>query len=191
MSNMMKLKFPFVVLSISLIIAGCQNYYKVNKNIKNNTLSKEQVLDSLKDDRYFILRSGDNAWHMKNMLLNDDQKTLTCILDSVSYLHKLHFGLGYKGNMRYKKSRLDHIQVLNEVHLFIPEDGAIASGSYSLPLDKVQKIEVIEKDKARTTNSYVLGAIGTTLGAMALVGIVILATKSSCPFVSAYDSGQF
>src|SRR5690606_4115334 len=82
-------------------------------------------------------------------------------------------------------------RLLNEVHFFTAYDSNAVAGKYTLNLDKIQKIEIIEHDKKKTTNSYVIGAIGYTLGAMAVVSAIILATKSSCPFVSAWDGNAF
>ena len=81
--------------------------------------------------------------------------------------------------------------VLSEVHMYITNDTLLSKGSYTLSLDQIQKIEVIEKDKKRTTNSYVIGALGFTIGAIAVAGIIIVATKSSCPFISAYTNNEF
>jgi hypothetical protein len=150
-------------------------------------------IDSLtKLNRYFVLRSGTQSYYMKNISLSTDRKTLEATLDTLSPGHRLHLVNGYNGKMRYKKSYSDHITVLSEVHLYTAEDNKAAIGSrYTLPLDQVQKIEVIEKDKKRTTSSYVIGAIGATVGAFALAVVIVAATKSSCPFVSAYDGNQF
>jgi hypothetical protein len=192
MSPMIKVRFPLLLIASSLLISGCYTFYKADRGLHTNASQRNQTLDSLKQqNRYFILHSGSRSWHMKNMVLSDDQKTLSCILDSVSYIHQLHLARGYKGNMRYKKGNPEHIEVLNEVHVYIPSESGIASGSYNFSLDKVQKIEVIEKDKRRTTNSYVLGAIGYTVGTLAVAGIIAVALKSSCPFVSAYDGHEF
>lgn len=49
--------------------------------------------------------------------------------------------------------------MLNEVHFYITPDTVPKFGKYTLDLNKVQKIEVIEKDKKRTTGSYVLGGL--------------------------------
>jgi hypothetical protein len=83
------------------------------------------------------------------------------------------------------------MQVLNEVHFFIPGDSTAQFGQYTLPFSKIQKIEVIEKDKKRTTNSYVIGGIGVAVGTFAVIMAILIATKSSCPFVSAYDGNNF
>jgi hypothetical protein len=110
---------------------------------------------------------------MKNLSLSADRKTLDATLDTISPGHRLHLSNGHNGKMRYKKSYSHHITVLSEVHLYTAGDNKAAIGSrYTLPLDQVQKIEVIEKDKKRTTSSYVIGAIGAigaTAEAFALV----------------------
>jgi hypothetical protein len=143
-------------------------------------------LDSLKkDNRYFVLRTPDRAWHIRNVVLSEDRKTITGILDTLAPEHQLHLDKG-KGKMRY-----DDGYVLNEVHLYIDNDSLLNIGSCTLALDRIQKIEVIEKDKKRTTNSFVIGALGYTAGAIAIAGIIIAATKSSCPFVSAYTNNEF
>lgn len=193
MSNTYKTPlFLPTVLILFVVCGACHNYYKVAGGPAAGKSVNAGRIDNLNDEaRYFILRSGNKAWNMKTITLSSDQKSLSCLLDTVSYLHKLHFNLGRKRKMQYRKQIMEENQVLNEVHLFIPPDTAITSGSYTLALDKVQKIEVIEKDRKRTTNSYVIGAIGYTLGSIAVIGIIVAATKSSCPFVSAYDGNEF
>lgn len=61
--------------------------------------------------------------------------------------------------MTYVKNDPAGILVLNEVHFHIQPDNTAVIGSYTLQLDKIQKIEVIEKDKKRTTNSHIFGAL--------------------------------
>ena len=179
------LRLLFISVLFISILPGCHTYYMATRP-KNGTAS----IDSLKaQDRFFILRNGNYAYYMKNIALSADRKTLECKLDSLPPEHQLHLQKGVYGKMQYDP---EEFSVLSEVHLYIPHDQVAASGNqYTLSLDKVEKIEVIEKDKKRTSNSYVIGAIGFTLGALAVVGIIIAATKSSCPFVSAYDGEQF
>jgi hypothetical protein len=174
-----------------LAITSCHNFYKATAG--KSGVNAAGSIDSLKlQNRYFILRTGGQAYYMNNMVLSSDRKTLSSTLDSLPPEHKLHLKNGHKGNLQYKKIDINEVQVLSEVHLYTASTSKITIGeNFSLPLDQVQKIEVIEKDRKRTTNSYVIGAIGYTLGAMVVVGIIIAATKSSCPFVSAYDGKDF
>jgi len=172
------------VLVLLLVFAGCNRYYKaVTANVKD---TPDKSVDSLKSqNRYFILRTPSQAYFMRNIILSEDRKKIACMLDDVPLEH-LDYVYKGKGNLQYKES-----YVLNEVHMYIGNDSPLNKGNYILSLDQIQKIEVIEKDKKRTTNSYVIGALGYTIGAIAVVAIIVVATKSSCPFISAYTNNEF
>lgn len=190
----MKIKtlLPVALLSIVLLLLACKTFYKANSARSGSASESWSSADSLKKiNRYFILRNGDEAFYIKNIELSADQKTARCILDPLTDNHSLHLANGRNGKMSYKRSDLNDLGVVNEVHFYIPKDNTVAVGNYTLQLEKITKIEVLEHDKKRTTNSYVIGAIGYTLGGIALVAIIIAATKSSCPFVSAYNENDF
>jgi hypothetical protein len=175
-----------------VFLAACHNYYQAVQKPSGNSNEKATTIDSLKfQNRYFVLRNGSQSYYINNMVLSEDKKTLTCSLETLPANHQFHLVKGRRGKMQYQKNNPEDLTVLNEVHFYIQPDNTAALGQYTLQLDKVEKIEVIEKDKKRTTSSYVIGAIGYTLGAVAVVGIIALATKSSCPFVSAYDGTDF
>jgi len=187
-----KINYFLYGLMTLFLFTQCHNYYKATALKKKTTSNYAGAIDSLKlTNRYFVLRNGNESYYMKNTVLSPDQKNLTCTLEELSPFNKFHLLNGGKGKMQYKKTDQNQLAVLNEVHFYITPDNAAAFGQYTLPLDKVQKIEVIEKDRKRTTNSYVIGAVGYTLGAVAVVAIIIAATKSSCPFVSAYNQNDF
>ena len=193
----MRIKTVYRLLAILLVavtILACKTFYKANVVQKeNNAPAAATTVDSLKKQttRYFILRNGDEAFYIKNIELSADQKTATCVLDSLNGYHRLHLTKGRNGKMWYKRNDITNSEVVNEVHFYIPKDNTAVPGNYTLQLEKVNMIEVLEHDKKRTTNSYVLGAIGYTVGALAVVAIIIAATKSSCPFVAAYDGNEF
>jgi hypothetical protein len=175
-----------ITLITGLFFLSCKNYYKVAGNPKSKLKTDSTIMANL--DRYFILRSGQESFYMSKIEMNRDGQSLNCVLDRLPLDHQLFLNHGRNGKMRYKKNTED-IEVLNEVHLFIPYDSTARAGeSYTLDMNKVMKVNVLIKDKDRTTQSYVMGGIGITLGVIAVVSIIIAATKSSCPFVSAYDS---
>ncbi len=187
-----KILLPCMIGGLVLLITACMNFYKATPARSGSAAATGSSMDSLqKKNRYFILRNGDDAYYMKTVELSADQKTAKCLLDVLPPEHKLHLVNGRNGKKSYKKNEIADLAVLNEVHFYIPKDNSAVSGEYTLQLDKVTKIEVIEHDKKRTTNSYVLGAIGYTLGVATLAAIVIAVTKSSCPFVSAYHDHDF
>ncbi len=175
-----------------IIFSACNNYYKATRRTPVSSMEKAASIDSLKsENRYFILRSGSEEFYMKNILISADQKSVTCYLDTLAFNHQLHLVKGRGGNFKYRDNSPIDRQVLNEVHFYIPADSTAKLGQYTLAMDKIQKIEILEKDKKRTTNSYVIGGLGIALGTFALVTAIIVATKSSCPFVSAYDGNNF
>lgn len=171
-------------------LACCHNFYKATTTKPATAAETSANINKLQQqNRFFVLRSGAKAYYMKGISLSTDRRTLTTILDTLPPHHRLHLKNGRKGRMQYKKTSTDEA-VLTEVHLFIPKD-SLQPGNYLLRLEQVQKIEVVEKDRQRTTGSYVIGAIGYTFGAFAVAAIIIAATKSSCPFVSAYTNNEF
>ena len=182
------------IIIVSLSILACKTYYKANTVQKtSNAPATATTVDSLRKQttRYFILRNGDEAFYIKNIELSADQKTAQCVLDTLDRYHRLHLTKGRNGKMWYKRNDITNAEVISEVHFYINNDNTAKFGNYTLQLDKVSMIEVLEHDRKRTTNSYVLGAIGYTVGALAVVAIIIAATKSSCPFVAAYDGDEF
>ena len=187
-----KVNRTMLMLLLLFAVSACHNFYKAVATKGNTDTEKAAVTDSLKmQNRYFVLRNGNQSYYMKNILISADKKTLDCVLDQVPPDHQLHLVNGRRGKMQYKKNEPQDLGVLNEVHFYIEPGDTTTQGNYTLQLDKIQKIEIIEKDKGRTMGSYVIGTIGYTLGAIAIVGVIVAATKSSCPFVSAYDGNNF
>lgn len=165
-----------------IFFSSCQNYFKVKDG--SSALKPDSVIQA-DANRYFILRSGDEAFYMSDPRLTQDRKFLFCRLNILPADHQLNLYHGIGGHMRYKKHKAD-TAVLSEVHFYIPIDTNVrARSSYMLDLGKVEKIEILVKDKGRTTRSYIMGGIGITMGVVVVAAIIALALKSSCPFVSA------
>ena len=119
---------------------------------------------------------------MDKLVLSTDKTTMSCTLDMLSSFNRLHLTTGKGGKMRYKKHDPGDLSVLNEAHVYIVPDTAVTTGKYSLSIDKVQKIEVIEKDKQRTSNSYVLGGLAITAGVAIFLVVISAAAASSMSF---------
>jgi hypothetical protein len=131
--------------------------------------------------RYFILRNGDSALSMRDISMSADKKALTTMLDTLPQYHQQYLKPGHKArNFRYKSKTGEF--VLNEVHLYIPPDSlAKAGSSYVIDLNKIQKMEVLKKDAARTTGSYIVGFVFLGVAVLA-VGIVIFAASGGIGF---------
>lgn len=192
MNNLKRTKYIVIVMLLIIVSLSCHTYYKTVPAAASNQQQAARSIDSLNQlNRYFVLRNGNVAYSMGRVQISEDRKTMSCMLEFLPFDHSLHLVNGLKGKRQYKTTRLEGLKLLSEVHFFTPYDSSVRQGTYVLQLDKVQKIEIIQHDRKRTTNSYVIGAVGYTLGAAALVVIIAAALKSSCPFVSAYDGKEF
>jgi len=60
----------------------------------------------------------------------------------------------------------------------IPDNNVKQGIDYTLMYNKIQKIEVLEKNKARTTRSYILGGIAI---AAPFLAIIILSVTNPVP----------
>jgi hypothetical protein len=190
----MKSKFTQLLSALTLcilIITAC-NYYKVIKLENESATATYSSLDSLqKLKRHFILRSGNNSFYLRNLKLNADNRTASCVLDTLPPVHRFYVNQSNATNRRYKPSTDYEGAVVNEVHFYSNDKTIASTGPYTLDLSQIQKIEVIQHDRKRTTNSYVIGTVTTVLGAALVTTLLIIALKSSCPFVSAYDGNDF
>ncbi len=170
----------FAITIFQLMFTSCCHYYKAVSRPFKNDADKAERIDSLSAaKRNFILRNGDQAFYMNNPILSADKKIVGCTLDTLSSFNRLHLTTGKAGKMRYKKHDPGDLSVLNEAHVYIVHDTAATTGKYSLAIDKVKKIEVIEKDKQRTSNSYVLGGLAITAGIAIVLGLIGAAMASS------------
>ena len=174
MSNLAKTKIYHMLVFVTiLLLTSCHTYYKATQVQKNNPSGEAATIDSLRlSKRYFILRSGSESFYMKNPTVGADQKSLNCILDKVSHYHQPCLSNDQSGKMKYNNNNPMESSVLNEVHFYLPPDSSQVSGPYKVQLIQIQKIEVIEKDKKRTANSYVIGGICYAIGVIFLFWII-------------------
>ncbi|MEO7047349.1 MAG: hypothetical protein ABI091_18750, partial [Ferruginibacter sp.] len=162
----------FIGLFFLIGTVGCfQHYYKAIQPKAVTASDKASVIDSLNiQSRYLVLRSGSQAYYIKNISLNADKAVFLCTLDTLPSYHELYLTKGRNGRLRYKP-RVD-LPLLSEVHIFITPDTSVTTGSYVLQLSKIQKIAIIEKDKARTTTSFILSGLGIVAGVVFVVGAI-------------------
>jgi hypothetical protein len=182
----------WIILMIVFLLS-CMNYYKPVTQNTSNPKSTSQVINSEAPRKYFILHQGTFNYAFQNIKVNDTAMTMSGNLSSVDNTH-LKYINDKDSKFRYKKLSSDprEINVLNEVHIYTKNNTALdTSKLFTLPLDQITKIQVIEHDKSRSTTSYVLGGVGITLGAIAIAAVIVALTKSSCPFVGVYDGQQY
>lgn len=166
-----------ILIAIAVICAGasCSNYYKAITTKGPATASG--IGELTMKHKYFILRDTGMAYAMNDISLAPDKKSIRCNLVSVTDDHSTYLWKRADDKPKYNKSKYAGVNeafVLNEVHLYTTQNGNMAPGPFSLPLSNVEKMEVIEKDKKRTTNSHVIGGVSIAVG-MAAVALGIAA----------------
>ncbi len=72
---------------------------------------------------------------------------------------------------------------MKSIYLFKTNVKANEDGVITIPLTSLVRMDIVQPDYGRTIASYVFGAIGITVGLLAIISVIILLTKSSCPFV--------
>jgi hypothetical protein len=172
---------------------SCSRYFHPIKTITETTDAKKNVINSYSPTKFFILRQGNASYALKNISVDNVANTLSGTLAPLDQTHQLYVSAKSKKYRYVKggKANVD-IPVLNEVHIFSKNTAPVdITKAFVLPLDQIEKIEVIEHDAGRTTTSYILGGVGITLGVLAVATVIVALTKSSCPFVSVYDGNQY
>jgi hypothetical protein len=139
---------------ILTMLTGCKFYYKVQTS---NNITSEELKTFQSDKKYFILHTADTAWHLSNIILDNNSFNGTS-----TPLPKAHQKYKYeKGKFRYRRdtasdsSYVDESNIVNEVHLFYTGDslstiGKVVTGYIS----SIKKVDVYMKNKGKTTWSW-------------------------------------
>jgi hypothetical protein len=169
---MKKILIPVLIL---IGFTSCSNYYMV---ITATEPTKAAGYSDFKDTtKYYILRTGSEAFAMKNIAVSSDRKNVQCTLAELPLEHQLYIKNGTGGKMKYKINSdpyEDETGVLNEVHIYLAPGIKTETGPYTLNLENVQKGEIIEKDKIKTKKSHKTGTtIGVSVAAAGAAVIII------------------
>jgi sporulation protein YlmC with PRC-barrel domain len=171
--------FAFLNLSVSC------SYYTVKPIPTKPDNFASQYNSIKKKERYVILHSGNEIWHISDIELNEDKKELTATLGEVDYSHTLYPIGKNETSRRYysEKSRKTF-----EIHLYKNEAiNQKADSKIIIPFESITTLEVYEAD----TGKLVLSIIGFTVATVAVIAIIIALTKSSCPFVYIKDGDSY
>jgi len=166
-----------VLIAFLNMIIGC-NYYKINSTYK---ATAEFGTDLVTSHRDVIVHLGSDQW--KFNVLEFRSESIIGKFKSVSVQH-------LQANQHTRSKRYKHIDkhlVLNVVHIYINEYVENDDNTITIPLNSIERIEIYDQDTGSTVASWVFSSIGVTIGVLAIVGVIILLTKSSCPFIYTYD----
>ncbi len=173
-------------LSLLLTVAllqfpvGC-SYFKV----KEVPITKETISPQIKvfnsTDKYVILNQ---KWELKDLKIDEDAQNIT---GTLQYLKVQHI---YPKKKEINKTYLiqRHQQPFNELNFVadLPQN-PIEGAELTIPFSDIRSISINAKNTGRT----VLNVVGTSVGIVFAVILIILATKSSCPFVYVKDGDSY
>jgi hypothetical protein len=155
-------------------------------------------------DKYIIVHANDTAWHLVDIAINEAKTDMIGKLEPLPAYHnaylrhnKMYIGrIEYAqdkkyltGPIRYRPARS---KPTHEVHIYLAE-GTITGteGQTTIPLSRIRKIEVFDPAIGATIASYVFTTLGIIAAVVVVIGIIALATKSSCPFLYARDGDSW
>ena len=171
------------VLLFSFLTAtnGCY-YFRVNRSSEPpaNTISKMQD-----EHKYIIVHLDDKLWQLSDIII--EQENITGKISDLSSI------VNYKtvkkdAPNRYKK---DESQILNEVHIYTTEFTKIGSTKITFPIKAISKIEVYDKATGATIASWAFSGLVVGIGALGVLWIIVLLTKSSCPFIYTFNGKDY
>jgi len=184
-------KLPLSILNRFLLFTGLVavllacNYYKpVNKY---NPGSNPKMFDSLMQ-KTFIVHSDRGIFMLRSMQIFPEKEELSGILTDVPEYHKIYLN-DKSGKYKYTKKAT---QMLQEVHVYTKLDSSSRiEMNVNIPFKDITRMEVIERDKGKSTGVTILAVVGITIGTMAVITAIAAALKESCPFISVYDGSEY
>jgi hypothetical protein len=186
--NLSRSKSVYVAILLSLTILNLSiscSYYTV----KNLPTTKETVINQIEtfnsSNKYVVIHSDSLYYHLDKVVINEDNQTISGVIQSTSKEHQYKKLRESKKVHRYKKAMQDP---LNEVHFYLktPTNFELNS-SVSIPLSNISSISINDKNTGRSIANVLLGTVGTMFAALLLVA----ALKSSCPFVYIKNDNKF
>ncbi|MES2410521.1 MAG: hypothetical protein V4535_03665 [Bacteroidota bacterium] len=174
----------FLLFSFLNLVVGC-SYYKIKSTDAGSVSSKIKPETPKGKAKYIIVHFGEEKRHLSNVIFNEDSKEISGTLEDVSESHNLFQPKPDKTGAKYSKNKSNKTA---EVHLYTskPISNSLG-GQITIPYSDISKVELYDNDSGRATMS----AVGIVVGSIVLLFIIILATKSSCPFVYVNDGETY
>ncbi|MDX2415211.1 MAG: hypothetical protein QNK33_08465 [Bacteroidales bacterium] len=179
-------KILCIVLSALMLNLSACYYYKVSPS---TGIAKEEVKKFQEIKKTILIHYGGEAWRFTDILIENEIITGKLIEYVFSDLNRI--SVPNKSNRYYPRKHQADALLTNEVHIYISEYSKIDDQRIAINPDAIEKIEVFDKDTGATTASWILGALGVGAAAFALSAIIILLTKSSCPFIYSWDGESY
>ncbi|HDS07337.1 MAG TPA: hypothetical protein ENO05_06890 [Bacteroides sp.] len=165
------------------MISGCY-YYKVinSKEDPSSVISAQQEME-----KFFILHVDGKAWEFSDIHI--DGAILQGRINDLEGHHYYETAREDQVN-RYRRNILGD-EVINEVHITASAYESLSGNTISVPVVSIQKIEIYDPAVGATIASWVFSGLGIAALEYGIIAIIIMLTKSSCPFVYTCDSTAY
>ncbi len=173
----------FLTLLFLNLVIGC-SYYNVRSLTTSSETIAAQIDEFSKNQQYVIVHVGSDIWHLSNLEVNESDKSIAGVVQELASKHI---------SKKPRESKTTHIykggkDVLNEVHFYITTNTTRSIGDHTtIPFSEINSISVNDKNTGRT----VLNVVGGVVGTIALISIIALLLKSSCPFIYVNNGEEF
>ena len=175
----------FLVIFGSLIVDGC-SYYK-KKVLSNDQITLKQINKNIAKGKQFVLVTQSETWKASNVKLTEGNfLSMDLRLMENSLLEDKMAYLDSTTKTRVKPNKDDRIlQQLVIVHSL--NSTPLDSGIYNLAISDIDKIEVYSADIGKSLGFFAI----TVIGIVVILSIIIVLTKSSCPFLYVYNGDDY
>jgi hypothetical protein len=171
----------FIILSFLTMTNGCY-YYRVNRSSEPPAYTISKMQD---EHKYIILHIDDKAWQLSDIII--EQENITGTISELYGIERYRIVKPDAPN-RYRK---DQSQILNEVHIYTSEFTKTGSTKITFPIKAIFRIDIYDKATGATIASWGFSSLGIGIGAAGVLFIIILLTKSSCPFIYSYNGTDY
>ena len=173
-----------MVVAFLHLTVGC-TYYKIDNLTTNSETMSSEIDKFNKMGHYAIIHADDQLWHLEGLIINEDAQKLTGTVSPISSEHQ-YAKPRKKHSNRYKRNKQ---KPMNEIHFHLVSgfDSPMTGESVEIPFSQIKSISLNKGDGGTEFASILLGTVGVIVG----VFLIILATKSSCPFVYVHNGEYY
>jgi len=174
----------FVLAAFLNLLGGC--YYMQVRTYQKPPNQFGTMIEDLKTrQKVFVLHMGEDAWLLRNIFINEEKTELHGSIDAVPYKIRSQF-ISVNPD-RVNRYKLEDKAVLQQVHIHTLEFAKGEESYVIIPLKSIEKIEVYDPAHGATIASWVFTPLAVAAGALGVLLIIVALTKTSCPFIYAFD----